>query len=116
MRTVLKWSGVILAASVVDLLARFGGTFNLTRILWTEALLFPAVGVSLLYLLRGSPPLSGFKRGSQVVIIVSFFLAGLRSGLWAFGMPVGKANIVVLVAAVLVWVGFRIGRSRKGVS
>lgn len=113
MRTALKWSSVILAATAVDLLARFGGPFNLTRILWIEALLFPAVGIGLIALLKKNPRLSGFKRRVQVLIIASFFLAGLRSGLWASGVPVGRANMVVLFAAVLAWIGFRINRGRK---
>lgn len=114
MRTTLKWSGVILAATVADLLARFVGSFDLTRILWAEALIFPAAGMALIAILKRSPRLSGFKRSLQVLIIASFFLAGLRSGLWASGVPVDKANMGVLLVAVLVWLWFRIRRGRSG--
>ena len=112
MRISLQWLSVVLAATAIDLLARFGGSFSFHGVLWVEAFLFPATGVGLLFLLRKAPRLSGFKRTFQVVLIVSFFLAGLRSGLWASGLPVGTANLLVLAGAILTWIGSRVSRRR----
>jgi hypothetical protein len=41
-------------------------------------------------------------------------VAGLRSGLWASGIPVGMVNLLVMIAAVVAWLGSRVRRSRKG--
>ena len=110
MTTFWKWMAVFGAATAVDLVVRFGMPFQLTRILWAEAVLFPVAALAFLFLYREKPGETGFRRRFQIVMIVAFLLAGLRSGLWAFGLPIGTVNIAVLVATFLVWAGFRIRR------
>jgi len=109
----LQWVLAILAATAIDLLVRFWGSANFNWVLWVEAILFPATGVVLLLLLRSNPRLPGFKRGLQVVLVWAFILAGLRSGIWAAGFPVGAANLLIFLVALLSWLGFRISKNRK---
>jgi hypothetical protein len=109
-RPLWRWLAVFGAATVIDLIARFGVSFQLNRVLWVEAVLFPAAGFAFLLLMRRGPDQVGFRRKLQVFTIAAFFLAGLRSGLWAAGMPIGSVNLTVLAAAILVWSGFRIRR------
>lgn len=114
MRTFFRWLLVFVAATAVDLFVRFGLPFRMDRVLWTEAVLFPATGLVFLVLFsRGAPP-AGFKRAIQIFIIASFFLAGFRSGLWAVGLPVGTVNLLVLTGALVAWLAFRVFRSREG--
>lgn len=104
---------MILSATAIDLLARFGGFTNFTQVLWIEAALLPLTGFALHLVFRrnASPP--GFKRGVQVVVAWAFFLAGLRAGIWAAGFPVGAANAVIFLVALLAWLGTRIRKRRR---
>lgn len=113
MRPLIGWISVILAATATDLFARFGIPFDLTRVLWVEAAIFPLSGVGLLLLSRRSPWAPGFRRRIQIVVVAGFFLSGLRSGLWAAGFPIGRVNLAVLGAAILLWLGFRLARIRQ---
>jgi hypothetical protein len=101
-RPVAQWSGIVAIATILDLTARFGRPFDLTRVLRVEALLFPITGLLLLFLMQRGARLAGWRRGLQWTLIASFFLAGLRSALWALGIPVMVANGTLLVIAVLV--------------
>ncbi len=110
MKPIWKWITLLGIATALDLFFRFGMPFRLTRVLWAEAVIFPAAALAFLLFYRAQPGKTAFRRKVQVVMIAAFFLAGLRSGLWAFGLPIGTVNIVVLVATFLVWAGFRVRR------
>lgn len=110
----LQLIGVILTATAVDLLVRFGGFADFTQVLWIEAILFPLTGFALYLVFRANEEPSGFKRRLQVAAVWVFFLAGLRSGIWAAGFPVGAANLVIFLVALLAWVGLRVGKRRRG--
>jgi hypothetical protein len=109
-KTFWQWAAVFLAATIIDLLIRFGMPFRMPRVLAAEAILFPAAALAFLILLRRGPTQAGFRRKLQILLIGAFFLAGLRSGLWATGVPVGIVNLLVLAAAVLAWVAYRLRR------
>lgn len=113
MRFSLQWTGVILLATAVDLLVRFGGFADFRQVLWVETLLFPLTGLVLHRVFHFDPNRSGFRRGLQTALVWAFYLAGLRSGIWAAGFPVGAANLVVLIVAIGAWLGFRLGKRRK---
>lgn len=100
MKPWIKWVGVVLAAALVDVGARFAFRFEMARVLRAEAVLFPAAALVLLAILRREPPSAGWGRAWRVGLILSFLLAGLRSGLWAAGLPVHLANAAVLAVAV----------------
>jgi hypothetical protein len=104
---------VILLATAIDLLARSGGFADFAQVLWIEAILLPLTGLALnlVFRNRASPP--GLARGLQVVVVWAFFLAGLRAGIWAAGFPVGAANLVIFLVALLAWLGLRVWRRRS---
>ena len=102
-----------MAVTAVDLVARFGFSLDLDRVLWVEAVLFASAGVLLLGWFRKGPHLSAPKRLVQALVIWGFFLGALRSAIWASGIPVQRANLAVLVVAVLAWAGLRFSRVRR---
>lgn len=105
-----KWIGTILAATALDVAARFALGFDMSRILVVETLLFLVVGLVLLWFLQTDPPQHGWRRWLQVWTIAGCFLAGLRVGLWAAGVPVAHANIVIIVVPVVVLIARAIVR------
>ena len=107
MRTFWKWMVVFGAATAVDLFARFGLSFQMTRVLLVEAILFPVSALLFLKLMRAGPEQTGFRRKLQIGIVAAFILAGLRSGLWAAGLPIGIVNLSVLAAALFAWLAYR---------
>lgn len=107
-----RWLGILVLSTAIDLGVRFMGSFSFQRVLWTEAALFLLTAFALVALRRNQPRLARGKERLQILLIAAFFLAGLRSGLWAFGIPVGTVNVMVLLAAVVIWVGFRMRPSR----
>lgn len=80
---------------------RFAMPFDLERVLRVEALLFPSTGLMLLWLMRRQPTTAGHRRNLQWVLVAAFALAGLRSALWALGIPVMVANATVLATALV---------------
>lgn len=112
MRFTHQWMAVILVATAMDLLVRFGGFADFTQILWVEAFLLPLTGLALVLVFRLHPTPYGFKRGLQVVLVWALLLAGLRAGIWAAGFTVGAANLIIFLAAVGAWLGFRFGKRR----
>lgn len=113
MDTALRWLGVILAATVLDLLLRFGVSPRFRGVLWGEAVLFGLTSLGLLLLHRSRPTPSGGRRVLQVILIWAFLLAGVRSGAWAAGVPVTVANLSVLGLAILAGVAHRIAGKRR---
>jgi hypothetical protein len=114
MKFPLQWIGVVLLATTIDLLVRFGGPADFTRVLWAEAFLFPLTGLALHLVFRSHPRPSALRRALQGVLLWAFLLAGLRAGIWAAGSSVGLANLVVFLVALFVWLGFRFARRRRG--
>jgi hypothetical protein len=86
MKRGLVWTGIILAATALDLGARFALGLEFELVLWIEALIF--------------------VRGLQLVLIASFLLAALRSAIWASGQTVTLANAMIFglgMVALLCW-------------
>jgi drug/metabolite transporter (DMT)-like permease len=114
------WTLTIVVATLADFAVRFALPFDMKRVLLTEAVLFPATGLVLLWLVRRLPRRRGWRRGLQWVLIAAFFLGGLRSGLWGLGFSVTVANFAPLGVAVFGLLGFwilrRVGRIRQRVS
>lgn len=110
MRRGLTWAGVILAATVLDLGARFVFGLDFEAVLWIESLVFVVAALVLYRLFRSDPAAPGWRRGLQVVLIASFALAALRSAIWASGQPVTLANAIILVLGVVGWLVWRYRR------
>lgn len=112
MRFTTQWVGVILAAAGIDLLFRLGIAGSYQSVLWVEAILFPLAGLTLHLIFRSRGRSHGFRGWLQVASVWAFILAGVRSGIWAAGVPVGVANLVILFLALLGWLGSRLRKGR----
>jgi len=113
MPILFRWILVILGATAVDLLMRFRLAMSFTAVLWAEAILFPLTGLVLGLLLKASPNLTGFKRGIQIALVWGFFLAGIRSGIWVAGVPVGAANLLIFLSALGGWLAGWAAKRRR---
>jgi hypothetical protein len=106
MKRGLVWTGIILAATALDLGARFALGLEFELVLWIEALIFVVTSLVLYGLYRENPASPGWRRGLQLVLIASFLLAALRSAIWASGQTVTLANAMIFglgVVALLCW-------------
>lgn len=114
MKRGLVWTGIILAATALDLGARFALGLEFELVLWVEALIFVVTSLVLYGLYRENQASPGWRRGLQLVLIASFLLAALRSAIWASGQPVTLANAIIFglgVVALLCWrFGYRAQR------
>lgn len=102
-----RWILVVTAATGLDLLARFGASFNLDRVMHIEAVLFPATGAVLATLFRYEPRTQGWPHAVRVGLVWLFGLGGLRPVLWTLGLSLMAANVatvVVALAGILIWV------------
>lgn len=96
-----RWTLIVAGAAAVDLLARFGSSFDFDIILPVEAVLFTVTGVVLAALLWHEPRARGWRHGLRVGLVWSFLLAGLRPLLWTLGLPLMTANVVTLGVALV---------------
>jgi len=102
-----RWILVVTATTGLDLLARFGASFDFVRVMHVEAVLFPVTGFALASLLRSEPRAHGWPRTIRVGLVWLFGLGALRPLLWTFGAPLMAANLSALGVALvglLVWV------------
>lgn len=107
MKTFLQWMVVLAVTAALDLAVRFLLPFRMSRVLAFEAVLFPLAGWFLLRMMSRQAAPRRSLRLVQAILAVSLLLAGLRSFLWALGVPIQMANVAVLASAGLVWMGFR---------
>ncbi|MCL7959479.1 MAG: hypothetical protein M8861_04715 [marine benthic group bacterium] len=110
MKRSLAWAGVILAATALDLGARFALGLEFETALWIEVMVFLATALVLYRLYRTDPASPGWRRGLQVVLIASFVLGAVRSAIWALGSPVTAANAAALGLGVTAWLVWRYRR------
>jgi len=116
MKRGLVWTGVILAATALDLGARFAPDLEFEAVLWIEAFILLAAALALYGLYRNEPASPGWRRGLQVVLIASFVLGALRSTIWAAGGPVTLANAIIFGLGVAAWLLWRHRRRLKRTS
>jgi hypothetical protein len=101
-----RWILVVIAATALDLWARFGASFNFARVMHVEAVLFPITGAVLATLLRHEPSTQGWPHRVRLGLVWLFGLGGLRPVLWTLGVPLMTANfatLVVALAGILMW-------------
>lgn len=111
MRQGWKWTLVVVAAGTIDFAIRFATGFDMVRVVPVEAVLFLVTGVLLWVLLRRRPAAALWQLRLQQVLVLAFWLAALRAGLWAVGLPVATANVVIGLAGVTL-VAFAVWRGR----
>ena len=89
-----------MAIGLFDVAMRLGSGWSMVWVVRAEAALFLAtsLGLLMLYLRR---PTQGWARAVQLGLAASFLLGGLRATLWALGMPVHRANLVIVILAVV---------------
>ena len=100
MRWRWTWTGIFVAVGLLDYGVRLGTKFNMVWVIRVEAVLFLATSLVLWILRRRNPVQVRWQRAVQLGLVVFFALGGLRSALWAAGLAVGRANIVVLVVGL----------------
>ncbi|NIM51737.1 MAG: hypothetical protein GTN78_25835 [Gemmatimonadales bacterium] len=108
----LRWTILLLAVALADFGIRFATGFDVVWVVRAEAILFLGTALALWGLHRRRPPQVRWQFGLQQILAAAFALAGLRAALWAGGLPVAAANLVVLVVGVLL-VGLGVVRSRR---
>ena len=110
MRKLLPWILLFATTAAIDVAVRFAMSFELRRVLLVEAVLFLMAAGIIGALARRSPQ-TGWRHVLQWVIAGGLILAALRAGLWAAGLPVARANLVIagLGASVLIllWMRWR---------
>jgi len=112
-----RWIIVVIAATALDLWARFSAPFDFARVMHVEAVLFPITGVVLATLLRHESSTQGWPHRVRLGLVWLFGLGGLRPVLWTLGVPLVTANLAtvfVALAGILMWWIRR--RSRRGLT
>jgi hypothetical protein len=95
-----KWTIIFLATGLVDYGLRLATRFNMDWVVPLEAVLFFGAGYLFWRLERRNPAQVPWQHVVQLVVVASFALGGLRSALWALGLPVSRANLVILLLGV----------------
>ena len=94
------WSAVLLAVGLLDGGIRLATGWSMVWVVRAEATLLLAASVGLL-MLHWHRPARGRGRMIQVGLAASLALGGLRAALWALGMPVPRAKLVIAILAVV---------------
>lgn len=100
---------VFVASMGADLAARYLLDFDMKRVVPFEAALFLATAGALLWAARQDKPECSRAHRLDLWLALAYGLAGVRAGLWASGIPVHIANLVILVlgiflgARLIVW-------------
>jgi hypothetical protein len=95
------WGAILLAVGLLDFAVRLGTGWSMAWVIRAEAALFLSATFGLLMLHRSRPPRAAWARIVQVGLAASFALGGLRAALWAMGMPVHQANLVIGLLALV---------------
>jgi hypothetical protein len=101
-QTWLLWATLFAAIAAVEGLVRFAIPFRLERVLVVEAVLFFAAALVTLFLIQRPPSVSKWRRRLQWVLVWAFGLGSARAAIWAAGQPVRRANLAILLMALLV--------------
>jgi quercetin dioxygenase-like cupin family protein len=97
---VVRGCGVLIAVGLLDVAIRLGSGWSMVWVVRAEATLFRATSLGLL-MLHLRRPTQGLARTVQLGLAASFLLGGLRAALWALGMQVPRANLVIAILAVV---------------
>jgi len=96
-----RWTLVIVVVGLADFAVRLASGPKMVWVVRAEALLFLGASLALWRMLRQQPATIRWQLRVQQVLVATFALAGLRVALWAAGLAVATANLVVLLAGVV---------------
>ena len=96
-----RWTLLILAVTLADLAVRVVTRFSMAVVVPAEAILFLATSLALWRWHHRAPAPVRWQSALQRVLVAAFALAGLRAALWAGGLHVARANVVILTAGAL---------------
>ena len=108
-----KWIIIFIVAGMAEYAVRLATRFNMDWVVPLDAVVFWWAGYLCWRLERRSPAQVPWQHALQLVIVASFVLAGLRSALWALGVPVSRANLVIIVVGVVL-AGIALRRRHTG--
>jgi hypothetical protein len=109
-----RWTFLVFAVALADFAVRIATNFDMVWVVRAEAILFLGTSLALWLWHNRRPAQVRWQVGLQRMLVAAFALAGLRAALWAGGLEVAKANLVVLiVGAVLVAVAVVQSRRRS---
>jgi ABC-type iron transport system FetAB permease component len=97
---------VLAAATLADFTVRFVVNFDTSRVVSLEAVLFLVASAVLLWAARRDKADSLNAQRLDLWLALAFGLAALRAALWASGIPVYVANLVILVLGIVLGAGF----------
>jgi len=109
----MPWVGLVAAATAVDLAVRFAIPFDLSRVLAVETVLFFATALTMAWIVSRAPAKRRWVRVLQWGLVWSFALAAVRSGIWACGQPVVRANVAVCALGAAVLAGAWVRRRQR---
>ena len=95
---------------VADLIGRLALDFEMRPVLVLETLVFGAACLLFLWAASRDRSLSATAVKVDLVLALIFGLGSIRAELWWAGLPVGRANIIVLGLGVFVVVGYLVWR------
>jgi len=104
---------VVAAATALDLLARVVFGFDMAKVVPVEASLFLVAAILFALFGRTSDAADPGVRRADLWLAVLFALASLRSGMWAAGLDVYVAKMVILTVAAAAGIGAWIGRRKR---
>jgi len=104
---------VLASVLILDLGVRFIVGFEMSRVVAFEAVLFAIAGALLLWEARRSDgKISGVRR-LDFWLAAFFALGSLRAGLWAAGVEVYVANLVIFAVAAFLGGGLLLRRWKR---
>ena len=107
-----RWTLLILAVTLADFAVRVATRFSMAWVVPAEAILFLGTSLALWRLHDRAPAPVPWQSTVQRVLVAAFALAGLRAALWAGGLHVARANVVILTAGALL-LALAVIRSRR---
>ena len=105
------WSlAIVILVTVLDIFGRLALAFDMPRIIASEAVLFTAACLLMGVIVTQYQLPSGLWARVERGLVVVFGLGGVRATAWAVGGSIVAANLVTFVAAVVLVVGYIVGK------
>lgn len=104
---------ILVLLALLDLAVRIGSGFDMDVVIPAEAALFLVAAMLSGWMARNADASDPGPRRLDIWLAVCFILAAIRAGLWASGVDVYAANLVILGIGT-VTAAFVLYRRRRG--